>query len=591
MRIPLYKSIFVRTMAAVSISFLAVLSGCFFFLYFNVMDSLKERTDLEKLQSFTQLEYNIDAFSREVELLTERLINETVLTDMVYVGRQEERTVIQMKADYFRGLGSIFVQYGYVDSICFYNSDGMTLVMDKRRNMIQNSEEEMGRFFRERLSDMEKPLGGVKWYGGYTNKDFFELNAKEKEVSCLSVCRPVYWNTRKAWLVVNINQEHFMDIYNAPEREKVQPEVTYILDEKGMIISHPDEKSIGEIKGEEYLRCIAEGACTFEEDGRQVLCYPLQLEGWVMVNEMPLSAILKDVENIRYIFVVTVTVAIVLAVLFPVLWVRRLAQPIMETVDALKSMEDGTLGIVLDAEEESKDEIGLLRKQFNRMSTRIEDLVEENARMEENKREAEMKMLKYQLNPHFLYNTLNTVKWMAAIKGEEDIVDCLSALGNILQPMYRDTSPFWTLGEEKQYITSYGKVMDYRYGERTTLYVEVPQKLCGAVIPKFILQPVTENAFMYGMPEDGTAMEIRIVGRREEKSLLLTVSDNGQGMGEEEIKKLREDIKVGRETSHIGLSNVNSRLHLLYGEEYGLMLNGQKGKGITVTIRLPLKSI
>lgn len=338
------------------------------------------------------------------------------------------------------------------------------------------------------------------------------MDAKEKEVSCLSVGRPVYWNTRRAYLVVNVNQEHFTDIYNAPEREKVQPEVTYILDEVGRIISHPDEKAIGEIKGEEYLRCMAEGACTFEEDGRQVLCYPLQLEGWVMVNEMPLSAIFKDVENIRYIFVVTVTVAIVLAVLFPVLWVRRLARPIMETVDALKCMEDGTLGVVLDEAGESRDEIGLLRQQFNRMSTRIEELVEEN------KREAEMKMLKYQLNPHFLYNTLNTVKWMAAIKGEEDIVDCLSALGNILQPMYRDTSPFWTLGEEKQYIASYGKVMDYRYGERTTLYVEVPQKLCSAVIPKFILQPVTENAFMYGMPEDGAAMEIRITGRGEKRS-------------------------------------------------------------------------
>lgn len=590
-KIPVYRSVFIRMMAAVSLSFLVVLFGSFLVLYRNVMDSLKERTDAEKLQSFTQLEYNIDAFCREVEFLTERLINETVLTDMVFVGDVDESTVIQMKADYFRGLGGILAQYTYVDSICFYNSEGMALIMDSKRNIIQEDDGAGSVFYKDRLKDGEPSFGAVKWCGGYSNRDFFALDRKEKEVPCLCVYRAVYWNTHCAWLVVNVNLEHFTDIYYAPEREKVQPEVTYLLDGSGKVISHPDSRALGERRGEEYLRGMAEGAYTFEEDGRQILCYPLRLGGWVMVNEMPLSAILKDVGNIRYIFVITVTVAVILAVLFPIFWVRRLARPLMETVEALKYMEDGNLGVALAEGEKRRDEIGLLRRQFNRMSTRIEELVEENVRIEENKRETEMKMLKYQLNPHFLYNTLNTVKWMAAMKGEEDMVDCLSALGDILQPMYRDASPFWTLEEEEEYIVSYGKVMNYRYGEKTALFMDVPGELGGAVIPKFILQPITENAFLYGMPEDGAGMEIRILCQKKKDRLVLTVLDNGRGMASEDMEKLKEDIRAGRETKHIGLSNVNQRIQLLYGKEYGLGISGEKGKGVQVTVRLPLRGI
>ena len=116
MKIPFYRSVFWRMMAAVSFSFLEILSGSFVFLYANVSDSLKERTDAEKVQSFHQLGYNIDTFRREVELLTERLISETALTDMVYIGKESPGTEFSMKAAYFRELGRILEQYQYVES-------------------------------------------------------------------------------------------------------------------------------------------------------------------------------------------------------------------------------------------------------------------------------------------------------------------------------------------------------------------------------------------------------------------------------------------------------------------------------------------
>lgn len=168
-----------------------------------------------------------------------------------------------------------------------------------------------------------------------------------------------------------------------------------------------------------------------------------------MVNETPLSVILKDIKDIQIVFRIAVITVAVFSVFFTIFWVRYITSPLTDTVEAMKCMENGMLGITLPQRTKSRDEIGLLVTQFNQMSQKIMQLVEENTKMEENKREMEIKMLKSQMNPHFLYNTLNTIKWMAIMKGEDSIVDCTTALGDLLQPLYRDNRTFWSLENEK----------------------------------------------------------------------------------------------------------------------------------------------
>lgn len=594
MKIPFYRSVFWRMMAAVSFSFLAILSGSFAFLYAHVSDSLKERTDAEKVQSFRQLGYNIDTFRREVELLTERLISETALTDMVYIGKESPGTELSMKAAYFRELGQILNQYRYVESICFYNAEGLVLSMDGRQNIIQGREQDRGIFYEEKLvplcSGQKSEPGGVRWFGGYTNNDFFPaLGEDDETVYYLSACRLMYDRSHLAWIVVNVSLDYFTDIYNSAQKEGVPEELTYIVDAEGQIISHPRREALGMKKEGAWRQEGADAIYSFEENGCQVLCYPLAISGWTMIDEMPLGVILEDAKGIRITFLATIIVAVCLVVFFSVFWVNRLAWPLRETTEALRRMEGGELEIAPLSGGESRDEIGLLVRQFNRMSSRIEGLVEENAAMEKKKREMEIQALKAQFNPHFLYNTLNTVKWMAALKGEEDIVDCLDALGDILRPMYRGSSPFWSLAEEIDYIEDYGKVMRHRYGEQVCLILEPDSETLEASVPKFVLQPLVENAFLYGRKEEDISLEIRVDSEQEEDILLLRVTDDGEGIEQERLEALRESIRTGEKTAHIGLSNVNGRVRLLYGERYGLEIDSAPGKGFAVTIRLPYR--
>lgn len=594
MKIPVYRSVFTKMILALSVSFLVIISGSFLYIYASVRDSLKEKTDSEKIQNFSQLEHNIDMLGKEVELISRRLISETALTDLVFgVGEENSREVI-LKADLFREMEKVFTEYTYVESICFYNSEDLTLIADKEQNILMNGRDSRGRFYEEQIADNGYGAGnGVKWYGGYTNGDFkikALQNEGRKKINYITACRPVYWGSHTAWLVININLDYFTDIYNSPDKENIQLSMTYIIDERGKTVSHLDKSVIGEEKGTQYIRSKSEGPYTFEEGNQQILCYPLHLSGWTMVNETPLSVILKDIKDIQIVFRIAVIAVAALSIFFTVFWVRYITRPLSDTVEAMKCMENGMLGITLVQKTKGRDEIGLLVSQFNQMSQKIRQLVEENTRMEENKREMEIKMLKSQMNPHFLYNTLNTIKWMAIMKGEDSIVDCTSALGDLLQPLYRDNRTFWSLENEKNYIIIFGKIMNYRYGEKVALQIDINEELYGAEIPKFVLQPIAENAFLYGVSEKEEITVITISGWREEGDLLLRISDNGEGLEETKLVQLRESLheslNESRETNHIGISNVHQRIQLLYGPGYGLEIDSIKERGFCVTMRL-----
>lgn len=593
MKIPFFRSVFTKMIFALSVSFLIIISISFLYIYGSVRDSMKEKTDSEKIQNFNQLEHNIDILSGEVELITRRLISETALTDLVFgVDGGNDREVV-LKADLFREMEKVFTEYNYVESICFYNSDNLSLIADKEQNILINDKDSRGRFYEEQIAGKGNGAGnGVKWYGGYINSDFNIKALKDesrKEVYYVSACRPVYWGAHTAWLVININLDYFTYIYNSLEKENVQLSTTYIIDENGKIVSHLDKSEVGKRRENQYIRNKNDGPFTFEEGDQQILCYPLHLNGWTMVNETPLSVILKDIKDIQIVFRIAVIAVAVFSVFFTIFWVRYITSPLTDTVEAMKCMENGMLGITLPQRTKSRDEIGLLVTQFNQMSQKIMQLVEENTKMEENKREMEIKMLKSQMNPHFLYNTLNTIKWMAIMKGEDSIVDCTTALGDLLQPLYRDNRTFWSLENEKNYIVSYGKIMNYRYGEKVSLRMDFGEVLYDAKIPKFVLQPIVENAFLYGVSEKEENTIITITAWQEAEDLFLRISDNGEGLEEEKLTELRDSLHETQETNHIGISNVHQRIQLLYGPSYGLEIDSIKELGFSVTMRLPFE--
>lgn len=218
-----------------------------------------------------------------------------------------------------------------------------------------------------------------------------------------------------------------------------------------------------------------------------------------------------------------------------------------------------------------EDEIGTLNRQFDEMSEKIIELIQKNYVNELLKKEAQIKALENQINPHFLYNTLDSIKWRAKAIGEKDISDMVEALGVLLRTSLRKDENYYTVGQELEIVSSYITIQKLRYEERLLFKNEIGSQWSSYRIPKLVLQPLIENAIFYGLEMNVDECEILLSIRENKNSLHFYVKNTGSEMEKDLLEKLkREEIKP--HGHGVGLINIDSRVKMQYGEEYGLRL-------------------
>lgn len=594
-KIPFYKSVFGKMIIAVSLSFLLVIIISFIGLYMGVKGALRTRTETELLRSYKQLEQNLDTFGREVDQVALRVLNGSDLASLV-VSHGSQTSMIEQRIDFFSMTDTILAEYSFIDSIVFYNAEDVTLFADGNWNITSENSEKRGKFYTERLKNrnavpQKKPI----WYGGYNSSDFVENDRdNQKLLNYVSVCRPIFRGEKYGWLVLNVDQEHFVSYYNSISQDGGWSEETYMIDQFGRTVSETNVYGIGDEK--ENLMLQPEAAPKIFESGKNlILCYPVGFCNWTLVNETPISEILGDIQDVQEIFILAIVASVNISILFLVFWVKYMTTPFVKVIDALKMVQNGQFGIVLEQDHENGDEFSLLVNCYNKMTLEISSLIRKNVENEKSKRDAQIRALKSQINPHFLYNTLNTVKWMAIVKGENDIVDCMDALAEMVQPIFRDTRNKWSVEEELTYIKNYCRIMNYRYGEKTVLGIEADSSLMSAMVPKFILQPLVENSFFHGLAEkemqEHKKFQIYVKGKRKEYKtrdcLELCVYDNGIGISRENCEKLRASLNMEDDGRHIGLRNIYQRIKLLYDMENGVEIGSDNENGFQVLVRIP----
>ena len=229
------------------------------------------------------------------------------------------------------------------------------------------------------------------------------------------------------------------------------------------------------------------------------------------------------------------------------------------------------------------------------MSNSIERMVGQIQTMEQEKCYLEERVLQSQINPHFLMNTLSNIKYMAMILKSNTIVDCITALGNILSPIYRSSEQEWSVEEEMRYIDNYVKVMNYRFGGKIQIHYQVCQEDKQARVLRFILQPLIENSILHGFENTSEEKKILVSIHERDGGWIVAVKDNGSGMDEERLRRLRESVTQPEELTqenrknHIGLKNVYQRLRLFYGAECSLRIESEPGLGTEITMTFPTK--
>jgi two-component system sensor histidine kinase YesM len=270
------------------------------------------------------------------------------------------------------------------------------------------------------------------------------------------------------------------------------------------------------------------------------------------------------------------------------IYTRKITKPIEVMMLQMKEVEAGNLDVRVESY--VYNELDNLSESFNQMVNQIKRLMEDIVAVEHNKNELELEVLHAQINPHFLYNTLNTIRWMAKIKGEDSISDALVALVKLLRVSISFGNNMILLEDEIQYIENYILIQRLRFNQMFEIHYNIKEEHKQLNIPKLILQPIVENSLIYGIDEAEKREEpiiIDIFTREQNGRIEIVVKDNGNGIEKDVLDKIFKQEQNINRFSKVGLNNVNQRLKLYLGDEYGLQIVSTVGVGTTVIISVP----
>lgn len=312
--------------------------------------------------------------------------------------------------------------------------------------------------------------------------------------------------------------------------------------------------------------------------------------GWTYLSITPYNEIFEQVIFIKQLVIAVFVAIFLLVILIGIRFSRSLTKPIDNLIGRMKLVEKGNFEeanlLTPDSAPKTMDEMGLLQRTFRLMVERINTLITENYSNRLIIKETEFRALQAQINPHFLYNTLESINWMAKVNRQTQISEMVEALGLLFRSSVSLKKPLLTLAEEIQIVRSYITIQRIRFEERLSFTMDVPDKFMNASIPKLTLQPLLENAIQYALESMIGICEIRVVALEAGDEVQIIVEDNGPGMPEDTLDLLK-DGSLKTRGNGIGLLNIDDRIRLSFGEGFGLRIQSEQGKGTRIIVRLP----
>lgn len=365
----------------------------------------------------------------------------------------------------------------------------------------------------------------------------------------------------------------------------------FILDAKGNIVYHPQQQQLYNELQTENISLIMD---TDEDtvltgtgnDGKLYSISRSEKTGWTVVDCTNVKELLSKSRQAQSVYVLTAIILVIVALLFSRFMARSITLPIQKLRDSMKKVQEGDFS-VSDVVVDSKNEIGSLTKSFDVMTHRIHELMELNVHEQEEKRKSELKALQSQINPHFLYNTLDSIIWMAEGKKNEEVVLMTASLARLLRQSISNEDEVVPIANEVEYARGYLTIQKMRYKDKLEFQIEVDSSILYIPLIKLVLQPIIENAIYHGLKYKESKGLLIVKGFMKDGNAVLQVIDDGVGMDEETLAHIYDKHKVNYHSNGVGVYNVQKRLKLYYGEDYGITYTSELGKGTTATITIP----
>ena len=297
----------------------------------------------------------------------------------------------------------------------------------------------------------------------------------------------------------------------------------------------------------------------------------------------------EQVTNVIVTIIVALASIIVASVLVNILVTDSITKPIRTLCDKTAMVAKGDFTARTTCN--NHDELSILSDSFNDMAFKLEQQVKSIKLEQENLRHMESKLLQAQINPHFLYNTLDTIIWLIEGDKNREAIDMVVSLSEFFRTVVSKGKDFITIREEEIHIKSYLQIQQSRYKDILDYEIDIPEELYGYQILKLTMQPLIENSLYHGIKMLRAKGKITVTGEMKDQIICFHVIDNGIGLDEQELDALRKEIEMpgNKQSSGFGLANVNKRIKLNYGNMYGLDIQSKKGEGTDITIRIPAR--
>lgn len=427
----------------------------------------------------------------------------------------------------------------------------------------------------------------MNWLGYHTGDD------------CIDIAKVLYdYSTYEVqgFFVIRLSKDFLLDKFEA--FNTIDPEQLYILDDKGTVLCSNSTAFLGRPFPYPYEQLTQDQGSVRAKDhlivysGFRNISTDFPYRNWTAAITLDQNKLLKDFRQILYLFIVITAGIITAGVFLTVRLSRYLTHPIEHVVLAMNEVEHENLQVSLPDTHHIR-EIQSINHGFNRMTARLDTLINTVYKTQLAQKEAQLKILRSQINPHFLFNTLQLISWKAYEYEADQVCDMIGSLSYMLQADLEAGDGNWyTLRDELTYIRHYERIIHCKYENKITFSIQVPEELLDCRIPKLILQPFLENSVSHGLaPKDGTG-QVSLRVSSDGQILTAVILDDGVGMRDGLLTALQDSAPSHPEEAdakghHIALMNIQNRIHILYGERYGFTIESRLYAGTAVTLRIP----
>ncbi len=553
-----------------------------FFIKDVYMDNLIANSSQSLMQALRQIAIGVNNEVTRISLIASTISNDDGIMDLLKVWNSSDDSSEKFDASeqIDSKLNYILNNSGQVETIIFFfNGSGMYTY--KNEPIISSDKIKNMDWYKESLNNK----GKVRIHG--TLKSFTYNSLHQYVISAsFSPSAPggkgvnaIYF----AFRIDNLNS-FYSGIKIANKGQML------VVDNKNLILASSNSSNIGrDIKEIGFLNnAVPDGSNIMLLKGERALVSSetIQKIGWKVINITPYRELTEEVEKASRVVIIMIMALLALFLVFSLTFFREIILPVNNLIRKMKNVEKGNFDEAIEIKR--NDELYQLGESFNTMVRQVKKLIIERDLKERQRNQAEIETLQSQINPHFLSNTLNSIRLMAMIARVDSIKNMTDALIKLLQASFAKQGKYISIAEELENLNSYLHIMKVRFGDRFDVCFEIEEGLKEYCVLRLILQPIVENSILHGVSELDRKGLIKIKGYKDGHNVLFEVEDNGVGMTTDRIERLlSEDECNPKGFSKIGIKNVDQRIKLNHGKDYGLKIDSRYGGYTRITIQLP----